>query len=195
MQERPKSPRRKATLKAASVSTQCPKLRSWLWRVERFHVDYAPPYGWHKFLKDGWSQGLDAWRTRYAYYLRSIAWQQRRNGALKRSQNLCDMCHQTARTLQVHHVHYLNVGKEEAEDLRVLCRACHMTVHATPTPLHVPMNPGAKAHLRQKAERSAKAAEKIAAVDPAPALIKKVVVRRPGGVKVSDLPLAPKSTP
>lgn len=118
----------------------------------------APPRGWHTYLRDGWSVGLEEWRRRYRLYLRSYAWKQRRQGAIRRAGGVCAMCHQPSTRLQVHHVDYMRVGAEQVEDLRVLCKSCHGVVHTLPRVPHLPLNDATRAHvtareLRQEAKR------------------------------------------
>jgi hypothetical protein len=79
-------------------------------------------------------------REEYWAYLRSPAWQQRRQAALGRADGRCEhtppvgsrdgspvhgpRCDAT-QGLQVHHRTYARVGNEEPEDLAVLCETHH----------------------------------------------------------------------
>jgi len=60
----------------------------------------------------------------YLTYIRSDAWQTRRQRALRRAGFRCQVCGE-GRRLQVHHVRYDHLGNEPDEDLTVLCWYCH----------------------------------------------------------------------
>jgi 5-methylcytosine-specific restriction endonuclease McrA len=64
----------------------------------------------------------------YPEYLKTREWQAKRNRALIRAGNRCQLCGSTAR-LDVHHNHYYRRGYELLEDLVVLCRSCHEHFH------------------------------------------------------------------
>lgn len=144
----------------------------------------APPGGWHTYLRDGWSQGLTEWRSRYRLYLRSHAWQQRRQGALRRAEGRCELCPATS-NLQVHHVEYMRCGSEQVEDLRVLCKSCHGVTHTMRRQPFIAPNE-ATAHrvkLRQQRKETREAAMGLAAGTQPQAEPPRTVRRRPGGVK------------
>lgn len=67
----------------------------------------------------------------YVNYIRSQAWQERRQRALRRAQWRCQVCGDaypprvSRARLQVHHVSYKNLGDEPDEDLTVMCVYCH----------------------------------------------------------------------
>lgn len=67
-------------------------------------------------------------RQRYALYLQSPIWKAKRLTILEDRGYKCENC-QSRRSLQVHHLTYVRVGKELPEDLRLLCRNCHEKVH------------------------------------------------------------------
>ena len=67
---------------------------------------------------------------RYRDYLRSDAWRQRRNDALRRDGFVCVRCSGRKR-LEVHHLTYARMGHEEPNDLVTLCSACHQAQHKT----------------------------------------------------------------
>ena len=145
----------------------------------------APPGGWHTFLRDGWSQHLGEWRDRYRLYLRSFAWKQRRQGALRRAENRCELCPATSR-LQVHHVTYTRCGKEQVEDLRVLCKSCHDVVHAAARERFIQPNQ-ATAHrvkLRQEKKEQREKVMHGAAQSRIKPEEPRRIRRRPGGVKL-----------
>lgn len=62
--------------------------------------------------------------SQYLKYIRSGAWQIRRQRALQRAGHRCQVCGNTRR-LQVHHNSYKNLGQEKDIDLSVLCWECH----------------------------------------------------------------------
>lgn len=61
---------------------------------------------------------------KYIKHLSSQYWLGLRVEALKAAKNKCQRCGQGAR-LEVHHKHYLTLGKETLADVEVLCGACH----------------------------------------------------------------------
>jgi len=67
----------------------------------------------------------------YRRYLRSPEWRTKRYAAIVRAGYRCAVCHRVywdERKLQVHHVTYDRLGREQPEDLMVLCRRCHRRV-------------------------------------------------------------------
>lgn len=64
----------------------------------------------------------------YYEYLESEQWQIVRNAAFATHGQKCQICHRTDR-LQVHHLHYRTVFREQPCDLEVLCAGCHMNRH------------------------------------------------------------------
>lgn len=125
----------------------------------------APRGGWARYLEDGYRAGLGEWRVRYRRYLRSRAWEQRRDGALRRAGRRCGVCG-SGDGLSVHHVTYDRVGLERVSDLRVLCRGCHEAAHVWRQP--IPFDPVTRRRLELRATGSL--------VSP-----RRVTRRRPGG--------------
>jgi hypothetical protein len=167
------------------------QLRSFrLWESTFMRHRGAPPKGWKRFLRDGWSQGLDQWRARYRLYLLSGAWKQRRTGAIRRANGCCEMCQQPTARPQVHHVDYMRAGAEQVEDLRVLCRSCHGVAHTMKRQPTIPLNEQATAHVmareyRAKAREYRQKAAALAAGDLAPDIApeRPRIRRRPQGLK------------
>lgn len=151
-------------VKVAKKVTECPittadrHMATWAISYANGFIKYAPKRGWKRFLKDGYSISHAEWRIRYKMYMKSDAWRERRLGALKRADHKCTMCG-SERRLQVHHAHYANVGLERIEDLRVVCIACHKTVHATWRTTPVPLDEGTRAVLRKRRIERAQLAE------------------------------------
>jgi hypothetical protein len=64
----------------------------------------------------------------YAAYLRTPAWQWRRQAALRRADYRCGLCGQR-KALEVHHLTYERLGHERPADLSVLCVEHHRQYH------------------------------------------------------------------
>ena len=62
---------------------------------------------------------------KYLSYIKSPAWFARRQRALQRAGNRCQVCGRSY-WLHVHHVSYDHLGHERDIDLTVLCSECHM---------------------------------------------------------------------
>ena len=60
-------------------------------------------------------------------YLESKRWRRIRSQILDRDMK-CQYCG-SLHNLQVHHIHYLNLGFEKLEDLVLLCESCHSQLH------------------------------------------------------------------
>ncbi len=60
----------------------------------------------------------------YSKYLKSDGWQRTRRWALDRAGNKCQLC-KSDNKLNVHHSDYSRLGKEEPQDVIVLCERCH----------------------------------------------------------------------
>ncbi len=68
-------------------------------------------------------------QRKYNGHLRSTYWLAMRRALFAERGKSCEWCHATAK-LHVHHVTYERFGQERPEDLVILCRDCHMRVHA-----------------------------------------------------------------
>ncbi len=70
----------------------------------------------------------------YHQYLESDAWKERRNACLSEHDYQCQICGCTSwrRPVDVHHLHYRNVGHEKPEDLAPLCSEHHKMIHNQP---------------------------------------------------------------
>jgi hypothetical protein len=71
--------------------------------------------------------GSRYWGGTYQDYLRSDHWRTVRKFTLYR-QPTCEECGASDH-LQVHHLTYDNLGDENPEDLKVLCKGCHLKQH------------------------------------------------------------------
>ena len=68
----------------------------------------------------------------YGEYLETPEWRQKRETALRKACDACRLCGDEDVPLNVHHVRYVNRGRERPEDLIVLCRPCHARHHDQP---------------------------------------------------------------
>jgi 5-methylcytosine-specific restriction endonuclease McrA len=68
------------------------------------------------------------WQQRYAAYLASPEWQERRRLVLRRAGNRCEAC-LVQPAEEVHHLTYRHVGEEFLWELKAVCRACHKRLH------------------------------------------------------------------
>ena len=67
--------------------------------------------------------------TKYQKYLLSDEWAKLKIDLYAHRGRWCQKCGSSTR-LQIHHLHYRNIYKEEPEDLLILCRACHRAEHS-----------------------------------------------------------------
>lgn len=65
----------------------------------------------------------------YAEYLQTEHWRGVREAFFRRNKRTCADCGATGIPIQLHHLHYSNIGKERDEDLRPLCDSCHESWH------------------------------------------------------------------
>ncbi len=63
-------------------------------------------------------------------YLRSKAWEQKRQKRFKLDKYCCALCY-SEENLECHHITYKNLGHEPLENLRTVCRECHQEIHDT----------------------------------------------------------------
>lgn len=67
--------------------------------------------------------------AQYRRYLDSDEWTALRRRVLKRAKRQCEDCGAKACLLEVHHLTYERFGREELDDLRVVCQPCHSWRH------------------------------------------------------------------
>ena len=68
----------------------------------------------------------------YSELLKDPRWQKKRLKIMERDNFECRACHETNRTLNVHHLYYdykLKPWEYNNEDLITLCEDCHNTLH------------------------------------------------------------------
>lgn len=68
--------------------------------------------------------------SKYPEYIRSREWMGRRRLAITRARCRCQLCN-SPDNLEVHHRTYERLGREDPEDLTVLCSECHGLFHET----------------------------------------------------------------
>jgi len=68
------------------------------------------------------------WWELYTDYLKSEEWNSKRESRLIIDNNRCFICNSDF-PLQIHHMHYKNVGDEFMEDLITVCINCHQKLH------------------------------------------------------------------
>ena len=61
-------------------------------------------------------------------YMLSAAWRSKRDSVILRAAGICERCHQWP-IVNVHHLHYGNLGNEPLEDLLGVCSRCHKELH------------------------------------------------------------------
>ena len=66
--------------------------------------------------------------SNYYEYLKSPEWGEKRRLALQRANFSCERCGETGVPLEVHHRHYRTLGEESEDDLKALCRKCHLEI-------------------------------------------------------------------
>jgi len=80
----------------------------------------------HKKKKNKEKSGQ--WWAKYRKYLLSKEWADIRIDLFNSRGRKCERCSST-KSLQIHHLHYRNVFKEEPQDLMILCSVCHQLEH------------------------------------------------------------------
>lgn len=68
------------------------------------------------------------WKARYAAYLQTPAWREKRTAVMKRAGGMCEGCGKR-KAVQVHHTTYQNVCNEFLWELRAVCDPCHNRIH------------------------------------------------------------------
>lgn len=64
----------------------------------------------------------------YSLYLRSQHWLDTRERKFREVGKQCQKCRSKS-YIQVHHLNYCRLGREELIDLEVVCRKCHKEIH------------------------------------------------------------------
>lgn len=84
-------------------------------------------------MKKNASTAKDLEAFNYADYLKSEAWNVRRQWKLDSAGHRCQVCNSSDK-LQVHHRTYDRIGQEKEFDLVVLCDNCHEIYHKVMVP-------------------------------------------------------------
>lgn len=75
------------------------------------------------------AKNTSAWRERYDTYIATSAgWKAKRQQRLALDGNTCRGCGASSQ-LNVHHLHYRNLGNEPMADLITVCEKCHSGIH------------------------------------------------------------------
>lgn len=86
---------------------------------------------WEKEQEERKIQNQQWWND-YNHYLKSPAWERRRNLVFERANGICEGCGRNAAT-QAHHLTYDRLGNEMLFDLVAVCESCHLSIHAKPS--------------------------------------------------------------
>ena len=70
-------------------------------------------------------EGKEGLSEEYREYLNSPEWANVRFRIIVRAGYTCEGCERDNRTLEVHHLTYLRLGRERDSDLLALCKTCH----------------------------------------------------------------------
>lgn len=65
---------------------------------------------------------------KYQDYLKTEHWKKVRKNKYKNKKRTCCICNSNIK-LNVHHLNYDCIWKEEGNDLRILCESCHKLAH------------------------------------------------------------------
>jgi len=64
----------------------------------------------------------------YKKYIQSEIWRSFRNRIFKKRGFKCELC-DSKKNLQLHHITYERIGKEDENDVIILCQECHKKAH------------------------------------------------------------------
>lgn len=67
-------------------------------------------------------------KPKYKTYIKSKAWQNKREKFLKSLGGRCERCN-SRDSINVHHMHYGFVGREKEKHVALLCKRCHFQFH------------------------------------------------------------------
>ena len=73
----------------------------------------------------------------YKSYLKSKEWLAVRESLFLVRGKKCERC-RSVDNIQVHHIHYVNIFREQLEDLMVVCKDCHRKIHGLNSSGHKP---------------------------------------------------------
>ena len=75
--------------------------------------------GYHFF------NGRSDFPDRYQQRISSGHWKRQKREIIEQRGNRCDRCEQVNASLHLHHIHYRSLGREQPEDVELLCPQCH----------------------------------------------------------------------
>ena len=81
----------------------------------------------NKRTKDARASVIKALQDKKKYF-KSAKWRQIRAERLRKDFYCCHLCY-AQHNLECHHITYKNFGNENINDLRILCRSCHQSIH------------------------------------------------------------------
>jgi hypothetical protein len=70
--------------------------------------------------------GRSDFPDRYVQHLSSSEWKSLRCKVIEQRGNKCERCGQRSESLSLHHLHYRSLGREQLEDVALLCHECHL---------------------------------------------------------------------
>lgn len=65
----------------------------------------------------------------YKEYLQTRHWKSFRYNYLQEHKKICVFCLKETDYVELHHLHYENLGREKDEDVVLLCYKCHRLLH------------------------------------------------------------------
>lgn len=112
---------------------------------------------WHQILREAWQRGTHGgFQAVYRAYTQSKPYRALKRALKREVGNVCQQCGQERAALQMHHLHYLTVGKERLHDVRLLCQDCHTAIAHGGLRVGIPPCPAQRESARQAyAEQSA----------------------------------------
>lgn len=97
-------------------------------RDNRTRKDIANNKKNRRSFKSKKKRANDKYKKEYYDYLKSKEWADIRIDLFNARGKKCEYCDNVEK-LQIHHLHYRNIFKEEPEDLVILCDSCHKNEH------------------------------------------------------------------
>lgn len=65
----------------------------------------------------------------YNEYLMTRHWQMLRERIYQQRKQTCEKCHKHISVFQLHHLNYWHLGREQDDDVLLMCVACHEKLH------------------------------------------------------------------
>ena len=67
--------------------------------------------------------------VKYEEYIHSLRWEMKRQEAFRHWGRVCPVCGKASGVMDIHHLSYSRLGKEEMDDLLPVCRWHHKVIH------------------------------------------------------------------